>query len=171
MLLLDLEPGDEVATSTLTFAATANAIRYVGARPVFIDSEMSSWNLDPDLLAEELEEAARRGRPIKAVLAVDVLGQCADYQPIRDLCRWHGIPLVEDAAEALGATYCGQMAGTFGQIGCFSFNGNKIITTSSAAGCWSLRRGRGPTGPASWPGRPAAPCRTTSMSRSATTMA
>ncbi|MGO8689421.1 MAG: DegT/DnrJ/EryC1/StrS family aminotransferase [Thermoguttaceae bacterium] len=131
MLLLDLEPGDEVATSTLTFVATANAIRYVGARPVFIDSEMSSWNLDPDLLAEELEEAARRGRPIKAVLAVDVLGQCADYQPIRALCRWHGIPLVEDAAEALGATYCGQMAGTFGQIGCFSFNGNKIITTSS----------------------------------------
>ena len=131
MMLLDLGPGDEVATATLTFAAAANVICYVGAAPVFIDSQKSSWNLDPDLLAEELDGAARRGRPIKAVLAVDVLGQCADYDPIRALCRWHEIPLVEDAAEALGATYCGRPAGTFGQIGCFSFNGNKIITTSS----------------------------------------
>ncbi len=131
MILLDLGPGDEVATATLTFAAVANVICYVGAAPVFIDSQKSSWNLDPDLLAEELDGAARRGRPIKAVLAVDVLGQCADYDAIRALCRWHEIPLVEDAAEALGATYCGRPAGTFGQIGCFSFNGNKIITTSS----------------------------------------
>jgi dTDP-4-amino-4,6-dideoxygalactose transaminase len=131
MILLDVGPGDEVATATLTFAAVANVIRYVGAAPVFIDSQKSSWNLDPNLLAEELEDAARRGRPIKAVLAVDIFGQCADYSAISALCRWYEIPLVEDAAEALGATYRGRPAGTFGQIGCFSFNGNKIITTSS----------------------------------------
>ncbi len=130
LLTLGVGPGDEVATATLTFAATANAIRYVGATPVFIDSQPNSWNLDPGLLAEELEAAARRGRPLKAILAVDVLGQCADYRPIRKLCEFHRIPLIEDAAEALGATYRGQPAGTFGQIGCFSFNGNKIITTS-----------------------------------------
>ncbi len=142
MRLLDLGPGDEVATATLTFAATANAIRYVGAAPVFIDSEEHSWNLDPDLLAEELEAAARRGRPIKAVLAVDALGQCADYQPIRALCHWYQIPLIEDAAEALGATYRGRPAGTLGQIGCFSFNGNKIITASAGGMLVTASRAR-----------------------------
>ena len=130
LLALGIEPGDEVATATLTFAATANAIRYVGATPVFIDSQPSSWNLAPELLAEELETSLRRGRPLKAVLAVDVFGQCADYEPIRKLCDFYAIPLIEDAAEALGATYRGRPAGTLGQIGCFSFNGNKIITTS-----------------------------------------
>jgi pyridoxal phosphate-dependent aminotransferase EpsN len=130
LILSGIGPGDEVATSTLTFAASANAIRYVGAEPVFIDSESASWNLDPTLLAEELEAGVRRGRPIKAVLAVDVLGQCADFAPIQKLCRFYEIPLIEDAAEALGATYEGRLAGTFGKIGCFSFNGNKIITTS-----------------------------------------
>jgi pyridoxal phosphate-dependent aminotransferase EpsN len=130
LLALGIERGDEVATATLTFAATANAIRYVGATPVFIDSQKSSWNLDPDLLAEELEAARRHGRPLKAVLAVDIFGQCADYEPIRKLCDFYEIPLIEDAAEALGAAYRGRPAGTLGQIGCFSFNGNKIITTS-----------------------------------------
>ena len=131
LLILGIGPGDEVATSTLTFVATANAIRYVGATPVFIDSHASSWNLDPELLADELREAALRGRPIKGVLAVDILGQCADYDAIRDLCEHYEVPLIEDAAEALGATYKGKAAGGFGDIGCFSFNGNKIITTSS----------------------------------------
>ncbi len=131
LLILGIEPGDEVATSTLTFVATANAVRYVGANPVFIDSETNSWNLDPVLLAEELREATQRGRPIKAVLAVDILGQCADYDAIRGLCDQYQIPLIEDAAESLGATYNGKAAGGFGDIGCFSFNGNKIITTSS----------------------------------------
>ena len=130
LLLSGVGPGDEVGTATLTFAATANAIRYVGATPVFLDSEPGTWNLDPYLLAEELEAGARRGRPIKAVVAVDLFGQCADYGPIREFCRAHQTPLIEDAAEALGATYCGQAAGTFGHFGCFSFNGNKIITTS-----------------------------------------
>jgi sugar O-acyltransferase (sialic acid O-acetyltransferase NeuD family) len=139
LLLLDVGPGDEVATSTLTFAASANAIRYVGASPVFIDSENRTWNLDPDLLAEELEAAVRRGRPVKAVLAVDVLGQCADYEPILKTCRFYGVPVIEDAAEALGATYRGAAAGTFGDIACFSFNGNKIITTSGG-GMLATRR-------------------------------
>lgn len=131
LLVLGIKPGDEVATSSLTFVATANAIRYAGANPVFIDSEESSWNLDPQLLADELKEAARRGRSIKAVLAVDILGQCANYDPIRELCQRYDIPLIEDAAEALGATYKGKSAGALADIGCFSFNGNKIITTSS----------------------------------------
>jgi sugar O-acyltransferase (sialic acid O-acetyltransferase NeuD family) len=127
--LLGVGPGDEVATSSLTFAASANAIRYVDATPVFIDSEPSSWNMDPELLAEELEAAVRRGKPVKAVLAVDVFGQCADYEPILKICRFYDVPLIEDAAEALGATYQGRAAGSFGRIGCYSFNGNKIITT------------------------------------------
>ncbi len=130
LILSGVGPGDQVATSTLTFAASANAIRYVGAEPVFIDSERASWNIDPQLLAEEIEAGVRRGKPIKAVLAVDILGQCADWEPIVNLCRTYDIPLIEDAAEALGATYQGRAAGTFGRIGCFSFNGNKIITTS-----------------------------------------
>lgn len=130
LMVLGVQPGDEVATATMTFAATANAIRYVGADPVFIDCGAESWNLDPELLAEELEEGLRRGRPLKAVLAVDLLGHCADYEPIRRLCRFYEIPLIEDAAEALGASYGSRSAGTLGDIGCFSFNGNKIITTS-----------------------------------------
>lgn len=130
LILLGVRPGDEVLTSTLTFAATANAITYCGARPVFIDSEPRTWNMDPALLAEELEDCARRGKPPTAVVVVDIYGQCADYEPILAACRRHGVPLIEDAAEALGAEYRGRAAGRFGLIGCFSFNGNKIITTS-----------------------------------------
>lgn len=130
LMLLDVQTGDEVLTSTLTFAATANAIRYVGANPIFIDSEPESWNIDPELLGEELEACARRGRLPKAVIAVDVMGQVADYERILKICRFYEVPLIEDAAEALGATYRGRPAGSFGDIGCFSFNGNKIITTS-----------------------------------------
>ncbi len=130
LMVLGVGADDEVATATMTFAATANAIRYVGATPVLIDCQPDTWGLDPELLAEELEAGLRRGRPLKAVLAVDLLGHCADYDPIRRLCRFYEIPLIEDAAEALGATYGGRAAGTLGDIGCFSFNGNKIITAS-----------------------------------------
>lgn len=130
MILLGVGPGDEVITSTLTFAATANAICYTGAKPVFIDCDRQSWNMDPALLAEELDACARRGRLPKAVLVVDLYGQCADYEPILEACQRHQVPVVEDAAEALGATYQGRPAGTLGRIGCFSFNGNKIITAS-----------------------------------------
>lgn len=127
---LGIGAGDVVATSTLTFVASTNAIRYVGANPVFIDSDTRTWNLDPQLLADELDEGARVGQPIKAVVAVDAFGQCADFEPIRKLCNSYDVPLIEDAAEALGATYQNRAAGTWGDVGCYSFNGNKIITTS-----------------------------------------
>ena len=130
LLLLGVRPGDEVITSTLTFAATANAIAYCGATPVFVDSETQTWNMDPVLLAEELAVCSRRGKMPKAVVVVDIYGQCADYEPILATCDHYGVPVVEDAAEALGAEYHGRAAGRFGAIGCFSFNGNKIITTS-----------------------------------------
>jgi len=129
LILLGVGPGDEVLTSTLTFAATANAITYVGATPAFIDSDRATWNMDPNLLAEELRLCARRKKLPKAVVVVDLYGQCADYGPIRAACARYDVPIVEDAAEALGATYDGQSAGTFGALGVFSFNGNKIITT------------------------------------------
>ncbi|HZU81709.1 MAG TPA: aminotransferase class I/II-fold pyridoxal phosphate-dependent enzyme [Polyangiaceae bacterium] len=130
LLLLGVGSGDEVVTSTLTFAATANAITYVGARPVFVDSNRETWNMDPALLAEELEACARRGRLPAAVVVVDLYGQCADLGPIAEACARFEVPLIEDAAEALGATYRGRQAGSLGAIGVFSFNGNKIITTS-----------------------------------------
>lgn len=130
LVLLDVGAGDEVWTSTLTFVATANAIRYVGATPVFIDSERASWNMDPALLREALQDAAVRNSLPKAVVSVDLYGQCADYDAILAACEEHGIPVIEDAAEALGATYRDRPAGSFGAIGVLSFNGNKIITTS-----------------------------------------
>jgi dTDP-4-amino-4,6-dideoxygalactose transaminase len=128
--VLGVSAGDDVFVSSLTFAATANAVRYVGARPVFLDSEERSWNLDPALLAAALDQAASAGELPKAVIVVDLYGQCADMDPIVAACRHHGVPLIEDAAEALGATYKGRPAGSFGDLSILSFNGNKIITTS-----------------------------------------
>ncbi len=123
-------PGDRVLCSTLTFVASANPILYQGAEPVFVDAAEGSWNLDPALVAEELEVAARRGEPYAAVIAVDLYGSVADYPSLEAICAEHGVPLIEDAAEALGSTLHGQPAGSFGDVGVFSFNGNKIITTS-----------------------------------------
>jgi dTDP-4-amino-4,6-dideoxygalactose transaminase len=130
LLAVGVQPGDEVLTSSFTFIATANAIAYCGATPMFIDSERASWNMCPDLLAEELAAASRRDTLPAAVVVVDLYGQCADYDAIVPICREYGVPIVEDAAEALGATHTGRPAGTLGDIGVFSFNGNKIITTS-----------------------------------------
>jgi len=130
MILLGVQPGDDVLCSTLTFSASANAIVYAGGTPVFVDSEPASWNMDPGLLAEELGRCRRAGRLPKAAIVVDLYGQCADYGRIEPLCRDFGVPLVEDAAEALGASALGKAAGTFGRMAAFSFNGNKIITTS-----------------------------------------
>jgi dTDP-4-amino-4,6-dideoxygalactose transaminase len=130
LLLLGVKPNDLVYTSDLTFAATANAIRYAGAEPVFIDCDRETWNMNPALLAEELEAAARRGKLPTAVIAVDLYGQCADMDAINAACARYDIPLIEDAAEALGATYKGRPAGSLGVFGAFSFNGNKVITTS-----------------------------------------
>ena len=128
LLVLGVGPGDDVLVSTFTFAASANVITYVGARPVLVDSEAASWNIDPDLVSEELERRAARGRLPAAVIAVDLYGQCADYGRLAGICARHGVPLIEDAAEALGATYRNRPAGCFGTMGVFSFNGNKIIT-------------------------------------------
>jgi pyridoxal phosphate-dependent aminotransferase EpsN len=128
--LLGVSTGDEVFCSTLTFSASANPIRYQGAQPVFIDSEYRTWNLDPALLENALHSRARENRLPKAVIVVHLYGQCADMDPILDVCAHYHVPILEDAAEALGATYKGKPAGTFGAVSVFSFNGNKIITTS-----------------------------------------
>ncbi len=128
--LLGVQPGDEVLCSTLTFIASANPIVYEGARPVFVDSDEATWNIDPELLGEELDARAKAGTLPRAVIVVDLLGQCADYDRIQAVCEQYEVPIVEDAAEALGSTYRGTKAGTFGVFGAFSFNGNKIITTS-----------------------------------------
>ena len=130
LLSAGVGPGDEVLVSTLTFSASANPVRYLGAVPTFIDSERHSWNMDPTLLAETLQARARAGRLPKAVVLVHLYGQTANLDPILQLCRHYQVPLIEDAAEALGATYKGQHAGAFGLAGIFSFNGNKIITSS-----------------------------------------
>lgn len=130
LLTLGIGADDEVLVSTMTFAATANAITYVGATPVFIDASPATWTMDPDLLEEELTERARRGRLPAAVIAVDLYGQCCDYARIAAACDRYEVPLVEDAAEALGASCGERAAGAFGHCAAFSFNGNKIITTS-----------------------------------------
>src|SRR6185295_825748 len=130
MKLVGVRPGDEVLCSSLTFVASANPILYEGGRPVFVDSDETSWNMNPALLAEELDDCARRGRLPRAVVLVHLYGQSADLDPILEACDRHGVALVEDAAEALGATYKAGQPGTRGRLGVFSFNGNKIITTS-----------------------------------------
>jgi pyridoxal phosphate-dependent aminotransferase EpsN len=139
--ILGVGRGDEVITSTLTFAATANAICYLGATPVFVDVSPETWNLDPDLLDEELAKRARLGRQVAAVIAVDLYGQCAEYGRIEAICQRHGVRLLEDAAEGLGATCGSRHAGAFGDCAAFSFNGNKIITTSGGGMLVSHRRG------------------------------
>jgi pyridoxal phosphate-dependent aminotransferase EpsN len=128
--LLGVGPGDTVFCSTLTFAASANPIRYLGAEPVFIDSDYATWNMDPALLEEALQQCAEAGRLPKAVVVVDLYGQCADLDRIRMACSRYNVPILDDAAEALGAFYKGKRAGTLGDIAAFSFNGNKIITTT-----------------------------------------
>ncbi|WP_375754432.1 aminotransferase class I/II-fold pyridoxal phosphate-dependent enzyme [Corallococcus exercitus] len=128
--LVGVGPGDDVLVSTLTFSASVNPIRYLGASPVFIDSERTSWNMDPALLEEELSMRARVGRLPRAVVVVHLYGQSADLDPIMAACDRYGVPVVEDAAEALGSTYKGRAPGTVGRVGIYSFNGNKILTTS-----------------------------------------
>jgi len=136
---LGIGPGDEVGASTLTFIGSVTPVIFQGGVPVFIDSDLTSWNLDPDLLAEELEVCRQRGRLPKAVVPTDLYGQCADLERILEVCRPYGIPVVVDAAEALGAQYRRKSgngegdwahAGVGAKAAVFSFNGNKIITTS-----------------------------------------
>jgi dTDP-4-amino-4,6-dideoxygalactose transaminase len=128
--LVGVKAGDEVFCSTFTFIASASPITYLGAKPVFIDSDRTSWNMDPNLLADALAQRDKLGKLPKAVVLVHLYGQSADIAPIKEICDRYSIPLIEDAAEALGATYKGTSPGTWGRAGIFSFNGNKIITTS-----------------------------------------
>lgn len=130
LLLAGVGPNDEVLVSTLTFSASVNPILYCGGYPTFIDSERRSWNMNPALLQETLELRAKAGKLPKAVVLVHLYGQSADIDSMIANCQSYGVPLIEDAAEALGATYKGRAPGTFGKAGIFSFNGNKIITTS-----------------------------------------
>jgi dTDP-4-amino-4,6-dideoxygalactose transaminase len=128
--LLGVNQGDKVFCSTLTFAASANPIIYQGAEPVFIDSDRETWNMSPAALANAFVVASREGWKPKAVVVVNLYGQSADMDPIIDICNQYNVPILEDAAESLGAHYKNKHSGTFGKLGAFSFNGNKIITTS-----------------------------------------
>ena len=128
--LLGVGPGDEVFCPALTFAASCNPARYLGAEPVFLDSDYATWNLDPNVLEDALRRRSRRNSLPRALIVVHLYGQCADMDPILSLCRRYGVPVLEDAAEALGATYGSRPAGTLGDLAAFSFNGNKIITTT-----------------------------------------
>ncbi|MGC1214955.1 MAG: aminotransferase class I/II-fold pyridoxal phosphate-dependent enzyme [Micromonospora sp.] len=130
LLAVGAGPGDVVVVPTLTFVATANAAVYTGAEPVFVDCDPATGNVDPDLLHELLRELRAVGRRVAAVLPVDMFGTCADYNRILPICADAEVPVVEDAAEALGATHHGRAAGSFGRAAVLSFNGNKIITTS-----------------------------------------
>jgi dTDP-4-amino-4,6-dideoxygalactose transaminase len=128
--MLGVRPGDRVFCSTLTFAASANPIVYEGGEPVFIDSEPDSWNMSPIALERAFDAALAEGWLPKAVIVVNLYGQSADMDPILEICNRHGVPIIEDAAESLGAKYKGRPSGIFGLMGVYSFNGNKIITTS-----------------------------------------
>ncbi len=130
LVLLDVKPGDIVFASSFTFVATVNPILYQGATPVFIDSDLDTWNMSPVALERALRECKAKNQMPKAVIIVNLYGQSANYDALCQLCNEYNVPIIEDAAESLGATYNNKHSGTFGKLGVFSFNGNKIITTS-----------------------------------------
>jgi dTDP-4-amino-4,6-dideoxygalactose transaminase len=130
LVILGIKQGDEVICSTFTFSGSCNPIVYVGATPVFVDSELETWNMDPDLLEEAILDRIKKGKKPKAIVLVHLYGMPARLKELMAISRRYEIPVIEDAAEALGSTYFGQKAGTFGDFGVYSFNGNKIITTS-----------------------------------------
>ncbi len=130
LILLDVAQEDEVLVSTFTFSATVNPIRYQKAIPVFVDSEKDTWNICPELLEKVIKDRIAKGKKPKALVLVHLYGMPSKMEEILHIAQYYDIPVVEDAAEALGSTYKGQAMGTFGEIGIYSFNGNKIITTS-----------------------------------------
>ncbi len=130
LLLLGVQPGDTVFCSGLTFVGSCNPILYCGARPVFIDAEPQTWNMSPAALERALEWARREGRMPRCVVIVNLYGQSADMDALLPVCERYGVPVLEDAAESLGACYKNRSSGSFGRVGVYSFNGNKIITTS-----------------------------------------
>lgn len=130
LIMLGVKPGDEVICQSMTFSASANPIAYLGATPVFIDSETDTWNMCPNHLREAIEDRLKQGKKPKAIIPVHLYGMPAKMDEINAIAAQYGIPVVEDAAEALGSTYKGRAMGGFGLMGILSFNGNKIITTS-----------------------------------------
>ena len=131
LIQLGIEPGDEVICQSFTFSASANPIKYVGAKPVFVDSESDTWNMDPDLLEIAIKDRIKNaGKKPKAIIPVHLYGMPAKMDEIMDIANRYEIPVLEDAAEALGSQYKGKYCGTFGHFACLSFNGNKMITTS-----------------------------------------
>ena len=127
---IDLRQDDRVFCSTFTFIGSCSSVVYEKAEPVFIDAEPDSWNMSPAALAAAMEWAAKENRLPKAVIIANIYGQSADYEALLPICRHYQVPVIEDAAESLGAVYRGRQSGSFGRLGVFSFNGNKIITTS-----------------------------------------
>jgi dTDP-4-amino-4,6-dideoxygalactose transaminase len=130
LLLLGVRAGDTVFCSSLTFVASCNPILYCGAQPVFVDSEPGTWNMSPAALERALQWGRREGRLPRCIIVVNLYGQSADMDALLPICERHGVPVLEDAAESLGALYKDRASGSFGKIGVYSFNGNKIITTS-----------------------------------------
>jgi len=130
LIILNVKPGDEVICQSMTFSASANPIMYLGATPVFVDSEPDTWNIDPQALEQAILDRKAKGKAIKAIIAVHLYGMPYKVDEIRKIADTHGIPVLEDSAEALGSTFKGIKCGTFGDISALSFNGNKIITTS-----------------------------------------
>ena len=130
LILLDVKPGDEVLCQSMTFSASANPIVYLGAKPIFIDSEIDTWNICPEALETAIKDRIAKGKKPKAIIAVHLYGMPYKVTEIRAIADKYEIPILEDSAEALGSSYKGQKCGTFGDISVLSFNGNKIITTS-----------------------------------------
>ncbi|MBT2473848.1 aminotransferase class I/II-fold pyridoxal phosphate-dependent enzyme [Microbacterium sp. ISL-103] len=130
LLTLGVGPGTVVVTSTMTFAATTNAIMYTGAEPYFVDADEATGNIDPVLLRQALQQLRAAGETVSAIVPVDLLGKAVDYTNILEIAEEHDVPVLSDAAESLGATHAGRAAGSFGRASIVSFNGNKIMTTS-----------------------------------------
>jgi dTDP-4-amino-4,6-dideoxygalactose transaminase len=140
LIMLGVGPGDEVLCSSFTFAGSCNPIVYQGATPVFIDSEPVSWNMDPELLEKAIKERIARGKKPKAIIMVHLYGMPGAIDRIMEISNRYEIPVIEDAAEALGSHYKGKNLGSYGHIGVYSFNGNKIITTSGGGALLSNRK-------------------------------
>ena len=140
LVVLGIGAGDEVACSDFTFAASANPIAYAGATPFFVDADEATWTIDPSLLDRAIADRRAAGARVRAVIAVDLYGQCCDYDALREVCERHDVVLIQDATESLGATYRGEPSGGQGAVAAFSFNGNKIITTSGGGMLLSANR-------------------------------